>query len=175
MSGGGQPYTPPPKYITDFSKALANEVRILLDEVGKLRDERRQLQYEIAELMAVKSKHGSGGEYSPAWQKQLQAPPTMEMIPAPMPPPEEPLAPARPGWRIVHKRPERKPKAIKAAPAPVATPAPSIPDLPMQPEMPAWSRWRPNPLLQPAASPSPMVNSPPPRTGLFGPATPPPK
>lgn len=33
-----------PRYINDFSKALASEVRILLDEVGKLRDERRALQ-----------------------------------------------------------------------------------------------------------------------------------
>ena len=91
------------RYLNDFSKALASEVRILLAEVGKLRDERRQLQLcvsfcylihrfsftpfrlpriclhtpdttktnemnsEIAELMAVKSKHGAGGEYSPNW------------------------------------------------------------------------------------------------------------
>ena len=32
------------RYLNDFSKALAGEVRILLAEVGKLRDERRQLQ-----------------------------------------------------------------------------------------------------------------------------------
>lgn len=32
------------RYLNDFSKALASEVRILLQEVGKLRDERRQLQ-----------------------------------------------------------------------------------------------------------------------------------
>lgn len=32
------------RYINDFSKALASEVRILLAEVGKLRDERRALQ-----------------------------------------------------------------------------------------------------------------------------------
>lgn len=32
------------RYINDFSKALASEVRILLQEVGKLRDERRALQ-----------------------------------------------------------------------------------------------------------------------------------
>jgi hypothetical protein len=36
------------------SKALAQEVKILLQEVGKLRDERRQLQFEVAELLAVK-------------------------------------------------------------------------------------------------------------------------
>jgi len=59
---------PPPKYLNDFSKALASEVRILLAEVGKLRDERRALQFEIAELMSVKSKHGAGGEYAPHWK-----------------------------------------------------------------------------------------------------------
>ena len=32
------------RYVNDFTKALASEVRILLAEVGKLRDERRQLQ-----------------------------------------------------------------------------------------------------------------------------------
>lgn len=36
------------------SKALAAEVRILLQEVGKLRDEKRALQYEVAELLAAK-------------------------------------------------------------------------------------------------------------------------
>ncbi|KZV95823.1 hypothetical protein EXIGLDRAFT_765900 [Exidia glandulosa HHB12029] len=54
----------PPKYLNDFSKALASEVRILLQEVGKLRDERRQLQQEIAELMSVKAKHSGGGEFA---------------------------------------------------------------------------------------------------------------
>ena len=49
-SGSRPPSLPPfpcvcaRRYINDFSKALASEVRILLAEVGKLRDERRQLQ-----------------------------------------------------------------------------------------------------------------------------------
>ncbi|KAJ7454165.1 hypothetical protein FB451DRAFT_1408508 [Mycena latifolia] len=33
-----------PKYINDFSKALAGEVQILLAEIGKLRDEKRAPQ-----------------------------------------------------------------------------------------------------------------------------------
>jgi len=173
-------FTPPPKYINDFSKALASEVRILLAEVGKLRDERRALQYEIAELMAVKSKHGAGGEYSPDWRPEIKA--------IEGPPPEEPPAPvlapddqvqARPGWRTIHKR---KPKAITAAPAAppppaqaaVAAPSPQ----PSRQELPAWAQWRPNPLLAPASvtpagagALSPAPNKP----GLFGPPTPPPK
>jgi hypothetical protein len=32
------------RYIHDFSKALAGEVKILLAEVGKLRDEKRSLE-----------------------------------------------------------------------------------------------------------------------------------
>ena len=38
------PFTQSYRYLNDFSKALASEVRILLQEVGKLRDERRALQ-----------------------------------------------------------------------------------------------------------------------------------
>lgn len=38
------------RYLNDFSKALASEVRILLAEVGKLRDERRQLQLYASTL-----------------------------------------------------------------------------------------------------------------------------
>ncbi|KAJ8523144.1 hypothetical protein ONZ45_g375 [Pleurotus djamor] len=111
-------YGAPPKYLNDFSKALAAEVRILLDEVGKLRDERRALQFEIAELMAVKSKHGGGGEYAPEWHPKAIQGPEEPPAEAPPPPPED-LAPARPGWRVVHKRPERRgPKAPKALPAP---------------------------------------------------------
>lgn len=40
------------RYLNDFSKALASEVRILLAEVGKLRDERRQLQLYVLSLLA---------------------------------------------------------------------------------------------------------------------------
>ncbi|KAK0499171.1 hypothetical protein EDD18DRAFT_1461131 [Armillaria luteobubalina] len=168
----------PPKYINDFSKALASEVRILLEEVGKLRDERRALQYEIAELMSVKSKHGAGGEYSPEWRPP---PEPQEFLPPPPPPPlpmdEGPPAPARPAWRTVHKRAERREKAIAKLmpPAPPAAPAPE------PPRLPAWAQWRPNPLLSAApvmaAPAAPLPTSPPPptRSGLFGPPTPPPK
>lgn len=47
------------------SKALAAEVRILLQEVGKLRDEKRALQFEVAELLATKvSPHSSASKPS---------------------------------------------------------------------------------------------------------------
>ncbi|KAF5365552.1 hypothetical protein D9757_010903 [Collybiopsis confluens] len=172
----------PPKYLNDFSKALAGEVRILLEEVGKLRDERRQLQYEIAELMAVKSKHSLGGQYAPPeWvAKQLEPPPapvSEEIVPA------APAQPAPPGWRTVHKRPERRTKTPKAieAPQPPVSPTPAPPAMPGGPGAPSWAQWRPNPLLSPAprqgtpGSPFPAPPPPPSRGGLFGPPSPPPK
>ncbi|KAF8649430.1 hypothetical protein AX16_005797 [Volvariella volvacea WC 439] len=183
MSSSGQPYTPPPnRYITDFSKALASEVRILLAEVGKLRDERRALQYEIAELMAVKSKHGGGSDFTPGWQpKPIEAPPPpLDVVPAPPPPVDDQgPAQARPGWRVVHKRPERKPRGAPPAPTPAPPPPPpqALPEPPRQ-DSPAWTHWRPNPLLMPTplvTPSSPRVTSPPARNGLFGPSTPPPK
>jgi len=171
MSKGG--YNGAPKYINDFSKALAGEVRILLAEVGQLRDERRALQYEIAELMSVKSKHGAGGEYSPEWR------PKPEDEPAPPPEPSAP-APARPAWRVVNKRAERKERALgkQRVPSPGSVP----PLEPPKPNVPAWAQWRPNPHIAPkpvqatSAAPLPGPSSTPPaRSGLFGPPTPPPK
>lgn len=35
------------QYLDEFSKALASEVRMLLGEVGKLREERRALQQYV--------------------------------------------------------------------------------------------------------------------------------
>ncbi|KAG6860690.1 hypothetical protein C0995_008603 [Termitomyces sp. Mi166 len=171
MSRNGYgPQTQPPKYLNDFSKALAVEVRILLEEVGKLRDERRALQYEIAELMQMKTKHGAGGEFAPDWRPKAPEAPPPPVIEAPPPAP----TPAPPAWRVVHKRPERKPRMIKAPP-PAPTPAPAPP--PPKPELPAWAQWRPNPLLAPTPVPAALAMSParPVRSGLFGPSTPPPK
>ncbi|KAG6909541.1 hypothetical protein DXG01_016934 [Tephrocybe rancida] len=176
---GTGPQVQPPKYLNDFSKALAGEVRILLAEVGKLRDERRALQYEIAELMQMKSKHGAGGEYSPDWRPAVQPP----LLEAPDQPPAlegAPPPPARPAWRTVHARPERRDRSQRALaksmnPAPAAAPMVAPSPAP-EPQIPAWAQWRPNPLLAPTPvngspmSPPPMA---PPR-GLFGPRTPPP-
>ncbi|KAF5338110.1 hypothetical protein D9758_015366 [Tetrapyrgos nigripes] len=170
-------YSGSPKYMNDFSKALAIEVRILLDEMGKLRDERRQLQQEIAELLAVKAKHGNGWSTTP--------PPAIEAPPETSPPTAEPLAPAKGGWRVVHKRPERKHRDKGAnTPAPAASPPlPAIAaPVPVAAGMPAWAQWRPNPTftppaVTPAAAPvsDPFLNRPLSRPGLFGPPSPGPK
>ena len=182
MASKGSPYNPhaTPKYIQDFGKALSGEVRILLQEVGKLRDERRQLQFEIAELMALKSKHGAGGEYSPDWRPRLEGPPP-GMLPMPMPeemppPPQaiEDIPQARPGWRVVPKKVERR-KKITAPPPSAPSPAPPQPMYEPPPNVPAWAQWRPNPLLAPTPLNQPHIPiTPPPRAGLFGASTPPP-
>jgi len=164
--------------VNDFTKGMAQEVRYLLSEIGKLRDQRRQLQYEIAELMAVRSKFSESGEFQPEWK-----PPAIEAPPEPAVPPVPEAIPAvKPAWRVISpQRPERKarthPKAIAAAP----TPGPVVQEAP-KPDVPAWAQWRPNPLLRPGSAinspstaPATIPHEPPPRAGLFGPSTPPPK
>lgn len=47
----------PSRYLNDFSKALASEVRILLQEVGKLRDERRALQQYVLSTLLASPQH----------------------------------------------------------------------------------------------------------------------
>jgi len=162
--------------VNDFTKGMAQEVRYLLSEIGKLRDQRRQLEYEIAELMAVRTKFSENGEFQPEWK-----PPAIEAPPLPPPPEPEAVPAVKPAWRVISKRPERKaartqPKAIAGAPAPPPVQEPPKPDIP------AWAQWRPNPLLRPASAinspssaPAPIPHEPPPRSGLFGPSTPPPK
>ncbi|KAF8153374.1 hypothetical protein B0H34DRAFT_784462 [Crassisporium funariophilum] len=157
--------------MNDFSKGIAQEVRQLLSDIGKLRDERRQLQFEIAELMAVRSKFSANGEFQPEWR-----PPAIEAPPELPPPAIEDVPAAKPGWRVIHKRTERKARTVPKITGPPAPPTPALPEAP-RPEAPAWAQWRPNPLLAPTplAPPSAMSPTPPPRGGLFGPSTPPPK
>ncbi|KAJ7628457.1 hypothetical protein FB45DRAFT_748747 [Roridomyces roridus] len=160
-------------YLDDFSKALASEVRMLLGEVGKLREERRALQHELGYLLCMKAKYGPGGEFEPDWKPPPGAPGGPPLDPGPPPPPPE-LPQARPGWRTVPQRPApgaRKPKKKDAAPPPPPTAAPA-PDLRRQ--VTSWATWQPDPNMQPTP-PSveaqllvPEEGSP----GLFGPRSP---
>ncbi|KAH9030093.1 hypothetical protein EDB84DRAFT_1562662 [Lactarius hengduanensis] len=180
-----------PKYLNDFSKALASEVRILLQEVGKLRDERRALQQirpsesprpkasdtlssEIAELMAVKAKHSAGGEYSPDCAPRAM-PPAPGLL---RPRPQKPLAldgPARPAWRTRHqasRAPAQGGRAIRRSrPDPTSTSAPRHRGA--APGTALVGTVRPNPNVHPVVrGPEPsqaVVQAPPPRQGLFGP------
>ncbi|KAJ7130233.1 hypothetical protein C8R44DRAFT_613736 [Mycena epipterygia] len=155
-------------YLDDFSKALASEVRMLLGEVGKLREERRALQHELGYLLCMKAKYGPGGEFEPDWKPPPGAPggPPLD-VPPPPPPPDLPQA--RPGWRTVTQRPTaRKPKKKDAAPPPQA----HGPDPRRQVQ--SWATWQPDPAMVPTP-PSveatllvPDSTSP----GLFGPRSP---
>ncbi|KAI5981005.1 hypothetical protein EDD15DRAFT_2380571 [Pisolithus albus] len=95
--------------------------------------------------MAVKSKHGAGGEYiSPDWRPKPQ-----EAMPPPstaaMPSPVDDGAPVqvRPAWRVAHK-PTRRERAPKGLLAPAPTPVPQIeaPRPVSNPNVPAWAQWR---------------------------------
>ncbi|KAH9975604.1 hypothetical protein BJV74DRAFT_862802 [Russula compacta] len=48
------------EYLDEFIKSLAIEVRTLLSEVGKLREERRTLQLEIGTLLCLRSNYQGG-------------------------------------------------------------------------------------------------------------------
>ena len=53
--------------MNEFSRALAGEVTLLLQEVGKLREEKRNIQHEIGCLFSLKEKYNPGGEFDPDW------------------------------------------------------------------------------------------------------------
>ncbi|KAJ7216630.1 hypothetical protein GGX14DRAFT_605609, partial [Mycena pura] len=160
-------------YLDEFSKALASEVRMLLGEVGKLREERRALQHEIGFLLSAKAKYGPGGEFEPDWKPPPGAPGGPPLDPGPPPPPPE-LPQAKPGWRTVTQRTtaSRKPKKKDAAPQPPQ--APPGPGLDPRRQVQSWATWQPDPAMVPTP-PSveatllvPGSASP----GLFGPRSP---
>ncbi|KAJ7919578.1 hypothetical protein B0H13DRAFT_1988355 [Mycena leptocephala] len=49
-------------YVSEFSRTIASEVRVLLGEVGALREERRALQSELGELLTVKAHCGPSSQ-----------------------------------------------------------------------------------------------------------------
>ncbi|KAJ7028730.1 hypothetical protein C8F04DRAFT_1212100 [Mycena alexandri] len=158
-------------YLDEFSRALAQEVRMLLGEVGKLREERRALQHELGYLLCMKAKYGPGGEFEPDWKPPPGAPGGPPLDPGPAPPPPE-LPQAKPGWRTVPNRPppqSRKQKKKDAA-QPQAAPAPDP-----RRQVQSWATWQPNldyvptPQSQEATTLLvPDTGSP----GLFGPRSP---
>ncbi|OJA12256.1 hypothetical protein AZE42_04072, partial [Rhizopogon vesiculosus] len=157
-------------YLDEFSKALATEVRMLLGEVGKLREERRNIQHELGYLMMMKAKYGPGGEFDPEWKPAMPGPGGPDVPPPPdppAPPPEEHM-PARPAWRTVPRgtRRIRKPRPDQPPPP---EPAPE----PTRQPMHSWITWQPNPALAPTPpSIEPTLLVPGGSPGLFGPRSP---
>jgi len=174
------------RHLGEFSKALASEVRILLQEIGELRDQRRALQYEIAQLMALKSQHGPGGEFYPESWKPIAAPPSSTGAGSgpsdPIPASSESggsSGPVRSGWKVVHqpRRVEKKkkvPKAITAPMPPVPLPPPSEPSASGAGR--AWASWKPNPNINPnptsKPAPAPIDIPQASNVGIFGPDSP---
>ncbi|WWC65105.1 uncharacterized protein I303_107719 [Kwoniella dejecticola CBS 10117] len=69
-------------YLDDFSKALSGEVRVLLKEVGDLRESRRALYMELAELLLIKGRQSAGD--------------LMAVLPYPAAPPKNPANQPKP-------------------------------------------------------------------------------
>ncbi|WVN89721.1 uncharacterized protein L203_104951 [Cryptococcus depauperatus CBS 7841] len=69
-------------YIDDFAKALSGEVRVLLKEVGDLRESRRALYMEMAELLLMKGRQSAGD--------------LMGILPYPTAPPKNPANQPKP-------------------------------------------------------------------------------
>ncbi|CDO77429.1 hypothetical protein BN946_scf184857.g36 [Trametes cinnabarina] len=160
-------------YLDEFSRSLATEVRMLLSEVGKLREDKRNLEYQIGELLQFKSKYGPGGEFDPSWKPAMTCVPTdaaQQPEPAPAPEPEPEVPQHAPGaWRPIHLRGSRRSRRTQATAAP--PPPPPEP----APQTQSWATWQPNPAFQPTPPPqsvdhllAPPQGSP----GLFGPRSP---
>ncbi|KAG8799260.1 hypothetical protein FRC17_007183 [Serendipita sp. 399] len=155
-------------HLNEFSKSLAEEVRLLLREVGKLREEKRNIQYEIGCMLCLKSKYGPGGEFDPEWRPPTgpyaNGPPMPEAPAEGAAPAAEELRPttAQPAWRTIQQK--RKPGRKREQPVPQQQPQ-------MQPQPPT-----PMPMPVPAASsvPPPAPMPVPMQTATFTATGPPP-
>jgi len=172
-------------YLDEFSKSLATEVRMLLGEVGKLREERRNIQFEIGTLLCLRSKYEAGGMFDPDWKPSTA--PLAPQQPGDLPPDEPPAPgpePPRPGaWRSVHQRGGFRRTRKKSE----ARPAGPVIETPMQPPpgpppdraqaTGSWATWQMQPGVEYTPPPSePTIHlapevQPQPR-GLFGPRSP---
>ncbi|TFY80506.1 hypothetical protein EWM64_g3507 [Hericium alpestre] len=179
-------------YLDEFSKSLASEVRTLLTEVGKLREERRALQFELGTLMSLRSKYGPGGEFEPDWRPPGDTGAFGAGHPgggpgdAPPPPPPADFGPPpempRPAWRSVHPRTSRrgrkKSEGLPVAathPPPVQQQQPTTMAADPQQRAGSWATWLPDPNIEytpPPTEPTTRLAPPAPPPGLFGPRSP---
>lgn len=163
-------------HLDESRKALAIEVRMLLGEVGKLREERRAIQHELGLLMMMKAKYSPGGDFC----RDLQ-PPSMGGDPpsdVPRPPPSLPDDPPVPedtphpihaGWRPVDQWSTRRIRKQRKAPPPQTEP-----DIPPQGYAQSWATWFPSPDMAPSppSVEAVLVVPRPQSPGLFGPRSP---
>lgn len=140
---------------------------MLLGEVGKLREEKRALQYEIGCLLTMKSKYGPGGEFDPDWyvysshivcafsdcpnrrpEGATCAPaatgtaPAAPVAPHIVPQPtagDDAAMPPRPAWRSVRTS-RRSKRTVTTAAVPTAPPPP--PAEALRPPVSSWATWQ---------------------------------
>ncbi|KZT43367.1 hypothetical protein SISSUDRAFT_978611, partial [Sistotremastrum suecicum HHB10207 ss-3] len=138
------------KYLDEFSRALASEVRMLLDEVGKLREERRTMQFELAYLFEIRSKYEGNGIFNQGWQPTTGPFAPQPQVPPPPPPPPEPEPPRAPAWhpanppkgsRISKKGGTGK-KAKEAAAAAATQAPPAAAPAGPRAQVASWSTWQ---------------------------------
>ncbi|PIL29104.1 hypothetical protein GSI_09152 [Ganoderma sinense ZZ0214-1] len=157
-------------YLDEFSRSLATEVRMLLSEVGKLREDKRNLEFQIGELLTFQAKYGPEGQFDPSWKPSMTCVPA-EAAPAPDPYPEPDFdgpqhAPS--AWRTIPTRGSRRSRRTQAAPPP-PPPEPVPP-----PSTQSWATWQSNPVFQPSPPMRPIEHLEPPQgsSGLFGSGSP---
>ncbi|KAI0050275.1 hypothetical protein FA95DRAFT_1487620, partial [Auriscalpium vulgare] len=161
-------------YLDEFSKSLAAEVRMLLGEVGKLREEKRAIEHEMGMLLILRSKYGPGGEFEPDWKPPTPFAPQPQPEAGPPDAPPPPPEPARPAWRTLPTRGGRRTrkKSEVPPPGPVVEAQqldprvdPRFAQGQVPPRAGSWATWLrtvPVTLLAPEA----------PAVGLFGPRSP---
>ncbi|KAI6126627.1 hypothetical protein F5141DRAFT_997597 [Pisolithus sp. B1] len=147
-------------YLDEFSKALAIDVRMVIGEIGKLREERRAIQHEVGSLMMMRAKCSPGGEFDGNWSNPVQ-PPEAE--------PEAPPQPIDPAWSTINDRTTSRIRKQN----PVQPPE-TEPEMPPSRYTQSWATWLPNPAMAPtppSVEPT-LVISDRQSPGLFGPRSP---
>ncbi|KAM5533001.1 hypothetical protein V8D89_013343, partial [Ganoderma adspersum] len=157
-------------YVDEFSRMLAIEVRMLLSEVGKLREDKTKLEFQIGELLVFRAKYGPDGQSLSSRTLTTVRGPTEaatgpESAPEPLPEGPQHAPSARP-----HALPSRIPRRMQYARPPSPRERLRAPS--------ATQSWRRGNVTNPAFQPSPPIrslnhllrreDSP----GLFGPRSP---
>ncbi|CAL1711832.1 unnamed protein product [Somion occarium] len=122
-------------YLAEFSQSLATEVRLLIQELGRLHEKRRTLQFQIGKLICFQRKFAPGGLMNDDWTPETwgQAPLDAFVPPETAPPPEPEGPPPRvpSGWREtrrtrVRRRGRGPPPGDPPAPPPPPPPPPPV-------------------------------------------------
>ncbi|PVF97108.1 hypothetical protein CPB86DRAFT_786284 [Serendipita vermifera] len=94
----------------EFSQLIAEDIRMILRHLGKVREDSRNIRYEIGCFLCLKSKYGPGGDFDPEWKPTNFAP-----LPNPIEDPTDILnfpddrpTTGPPAWRTIHTKRRRK-------------------------------------------------------------------